>query len=74
MTTIRLTRVGNSVGAIIPKEALVRLRVEVGDTLYLTEAPDGYRITPYNPEFGVQIKEADKVMKRRRTVLRKLAH
>ena len=73
MTTIKLTRVGNSVGAIMPKEALARLRVEAGDTLYLTEAPDGYRITPYDPEFGAQMTAAGKIMKRRRAVLRKLA-
>ncbi|HVA39009.1 MAG TPA: AbrB/MazE/SpoVT family DNA-binding domain-containing protein [Candidatus Dormibacteraeota bacterium] len=73
MTTIKLTRVGNSVGAILPKEALARLHVDAGDTLYLTESPEGYRITPYDPEFAAQMAAAEKVMKRRRAVLRKLA-
>ncbi|MDE2571028.1 MAG: AbrB/MazE/SpoVT family DNA-binding domain-containing protein [bacterium] len=73
MTTVKLTRVGNSVGVILPKEALARLHVDAGDTLYLTESPDGYRITPYDPEFAAQMAAAEKIMKRRRAVLRKLA-
>ena len=73
MTTIKLTRVGNSVGAILPKEVLARLHAGAGDTLYLTESPDGYRITPYDPEFAAQAEAAEKIMKRRRAVLRELA-
>lgn len=74
MTTIKLTRVGNSVGAILPKEALARLHVDAGDSLFLTEAPDGgYRITPYDPDFEEQIEAAHEIMKRRRSVLRELA-
>lgn len=73
MTTIKLTRVGNSVGAIIPKEALTRLHVKAGDALYLTESPEGYRLTPYDPEFAAQMTAAGKIMKRRRAVLRELA-
>jgi putative addiction module antidote len=73
MTTIKLTRVGNSVGALLPKEALARLHVDAGDTLYLTESPDGYRLTPYDPEFADQMAVAEEVMKRRRAVLRELA-
>jgi putative addiction module antidote len=74
MKAIKLTRVGNSVGAILPKEALARLNVDAGDTVFLTEAPDGgYRITPYDPDFEIQIEVAQEIMKRRRSVLRELA-
>ena len=73
MTTIKLSRVGNSVGAVIPKEALARLHADVGDTLYLTESPDGFRLTPYDPVFAEQMAEAEAIMKRRRDVLRELA-
>jgi len=73
LTTIKLPRVGNSVGAVIPKETLARMNVDVGDTLYLTESPDGFRLTPYNPEFGAQMITAERIMKRRRSALRKLA-
>ena len=73
-TKITLSRVGNSVGAILPKDALGKLGVEAGDALFLTESPDGgYRLTPYDPEFERQIAAAEGVMKRRRTVLRELA-
>jgi len=73
MTTLKLTRVGNSVGAVLPKEALQRLHVDAGDTLYLTESPEGFRVTPYDPEFAIQMAAAEKIMKRRRAVLRELA-
>jgi putative addiction module antidote len=73
MYTLKLTQVGNSVGAIIPKEVLARLNVEKGDELYLTEAPDGLRLTVHNPEFEAQMKAARVIMKKRRAVLRELA-
>ena len=41
--------------------------------MYLTEAPDGYRLTPYNPEFEQQMDTARRIMKRRRAALRELA-
>ncbi len=41
MVALKLSKVGNSVGAVLPKEVLSRLNVGQGDTLYLTEAPDG---------------------------------
>ena len=43
------------------------------DTVYLTESPDGFRLTPYDPDFGAQIAVAEKVLKRRRAALRELA-
>ena len=52
MLTFKVTTVGASSGVILTKEAMARLRVKKGDTLFLTEAPDGgYRLTPYDPEF-----------------------
>ena len=71
--TLRLTSIGNSVGVVLPKEALARLKLAKGDTLYLTESPDGYRLTPYNPEFDKQMSEARRIMRERRTALRELA-
>lgn len=50
------------------------LKVQKGDTLYLTEAPDGsYRLTPYNPEFERQMSLAEEIMHEDREVLRALA-
>jgi putative addiction module antidote len=73
MYTLKLTQVGNSVGAIFPKELLARLQLEKGDALYLTDSPDGLRITRHNPEFESQMQAARDIMKRRRAVLRELA-
>lgn len=73
MFALRITRIGNSVGVILPKEVLSRLRLDKGDTVYVTEAPDGYRITQHNPEFEAQMKLAQTIMKQRRAVLRELA-
>lgn len=73
MHTLKLTQVGNSVGAIFPKELLARLQLEKGDELYVTESPDGLRITTHNPEFEAQMRVAREVMKERRAVLHELA-
>jgi putative addiction module antidote len=73
MISMKLTQIGNSVGFILPKEAAARLNVEKGDVVYLTESPDGYRVTPYDPEFEGQMLAAERIMKKRRNVLRALA-
>ncbi|HEY0883689.1 MAG TPA: AbrB/MazE/SpoVT family DNA-binding domain-containing protein [Ramlibacter sp.] len=73
MKTLKLNRIGNSVGLVLPRDVLARLRVAEGDTLYLTEAPDGYRLTPFDPEFARQMDAAEQIMRENRDVLRKLA-
>jgi putative addiction module antidote len=73
MVPLKLMQIGNSVGFVLPKEAAARLKVEKGDVVYLTESPDGYRITPYDPSFAKQMQAAERVMKKRRNVLRELA-
>lgn len=73
MTKLKLTAVGNSAGVVLPKEILARLKLEKGDSVYLTECQDGYRLTPYNPEFEQQMKAARRVMLKRRAALRELS-
>ena len=74
MLTVKITTVGASAGIILTKEAMTRLRVKKGDTLYLTEAEDGsYRLTPYDPEFARQMAHAEEIMHRDREILRALA-
>jgi putative addiction module antidote len=73
MHALKLTQIGNSVGVILPKEVLAKLKVEKGDTLYLTDSPDGMRITPHDPVFEDQMQAARDIMKSRRAVLRELA-
>jgi len=73
MLKLKVTTVGNSTGVILPKEALSRLKVKKGDVIFLTEAPDGYRITPYDEQFRRQMEEAEEVMRDDRDVLHALA-
>lgn len=73
MVKLKVTTVGSSAGVILPKEVMARLKVEKGDHLYLTESPDGYRVTPYDPDFERQMDLARRVMRERRNALRELA-
>ncbi|KAA0575879.1 AbrB/MazE/SpoVT family DNA-binding domain-containing protein [Azospirillum sp. B21] len=73
MVALKLTSIGNSVGLVLPKETLSKLNVEKGDVVYLTETPDGYRITPYDPDFEQQMAAARRITKKRRNALRELA-
>ena len=73
MLKVKITPVGNSMGILLPKEALSKLKVTKGDTLYLVEGPDGYTITPFEQDFEEQMEAADSLMKRYRNTLRQLA-
>jgi putative addiction module antidote len=61
------------VGVILAKEVLARLKLERGDTLYLSENPNGLSLSPSDPGFEAQIDAARGIMKKRRAVLRDLA-
>ena len=73
MTAIKLTTVGNSTGAVIPKDILERLHVSKGDTLYLVEDENGFRLTHYNEDFLNQIDIAEEIMKEDCNALKVLA-
>lgn len=74
MITTKVATIGSSAGVILTKEVMARLKVQKGDTLYLTEAPDGgYRITPYDPDFERQMALAEEIMLEDRDILRALA-
>ena len=69
----KIVRIGNSLGIILPKDALSKMNVGKGDVLHLTDSPDGLRVTPYDPTFEQQMEKARAVMKKRRAALRELA-
>jgi putative addiction module antidote len=73
MHALKLTQIGNSVGLILPKEVLARLKLEKGDTVFVTETPEGVAMTPYDPQFANQMDAARAIMKKRRAVLHELA-
>ncbi|WP_027360754.1 AbrB/MazE/SpoVT family DNA-binding domain-containing protein [Desulforegula conservatrix] len=70
---VTVTQIGNSTGLILPKEAAARLKVKKGDSVFLTETPDGYNLTPYDPEFEDQMAIARRGMKKYRNALHELA-
>ena len=73
MVALKLTQIGNSVGVILPKEVLARLKVEKGDTLYVTDAPSGVTLTPYDPSFETQLALGREFMREYRDTFRALA-
>lgn len=73
MTSLKVTTVGNSVGVVLSKEVLAKLRVDKGDTLYVSETPNGIELSAYNPEFAQQMDAAEAIMREDRDVLKKLA-
>lgn len=70
---VKVTRIGNSAGIVLSKELLARLRVGPGDALYVTEAPDGVRLTASDPDFEARMKLAEEIMRTDRDILRTLA-
>lgn len=73
MFKLKVTTIGNSTGVVLPKEVLAKMHIEKGDNLYLTPTPNGFEITPYNPEFEQEMETAREVMKQYRNALRELA-
>lgn len=74
MQAVKVRKIGNSLGVVIPKDVLTRMNVGEGETLYFTEAEDGgVRLTPLDVEFAAQMEAAEKVMRQDRHILRELA-
>ena len=74
MFNFKVTTVGASAGFILTKDAMAHMKIKKGDTLYLTDAPDGsFRLTPYDPDFERQMKLAEDIMHEDREILRQLA-
>lgn len=71
--TLKIRAIGNSLGVVLPKDVLARLRMGEGDMLHVVESEDGVRLVRHDPEFARQIEAARKIMRRRRAALRELA-
>lgn len=70
---LKIRKIGNSLGASIPKEILEKLMVKEGDYLYVTETPEGILLSPYDPEFAEVLQIAKDVSSRYRNALKQLA-
>ena len=73
MHVLKLTQIGNSVGVILPKEVLARLRLEKGQSVFVTETYEGMVLTPYDPSLEEEIQAGREFMKEFRDTFHQLA-
>jgi putative addiction module antidote len=74
MVELKVRKIGNSLGVVLPKETLSRLGADDGARLYLTETSEGgYRLTPYDPAFAERMAKAEDIIARYRNALHVLA-
>jgi len=74
MIKLKVRRIGNSLGVVLPKKAINRLQTADGERLFLIEGPDGgYQLTPYDPAFEKKMAKAEDIIGRYRNTLHALA-
>ena len=73
MTTLKLTQIGNSLGLILPREVLARLKLQKGDTGFVTDAANGVMPTPYDPDLDQQLEIGREFMHQYRDTFHQLA-
>ena len=71
---LKLRSIGTSTGVILPKQFLDRMKFKKNDVLFASETPDGYLLTPYDPEVERQVSLGLEIMKQHREVFRALAN
>lgn len=71
--SIKITKIGNSAGIILPRELLAHLGAEIGETLSIVSTPGGIELRTEEPDFDAQMAAAREVMTRRKRALRELA-
>ncbi len=70
---LKVTKIGNSLGVILPRDLLIRMRLDKGDSVFITETPDGFKLSAYDEQFADQMETARVLMRKRRNVLKELA-
>lgn len=70
---VKIRSIGNSLGIVLSKELLAKLRAGKDDVLHVVETPTGIELRTYDPEFEKQMNVARGVAKRYRNALRELA-
>ena len=70
---LKVIKIGNSMGVVLPKELLKKLGAEAGDYVAATEVGNGIELRPHRPDFEAQMAVARGVMEKRRRALRELA-
>ncbi len=70
---LKVTKIGNSLGVILPRDLLSKLQLDRGDSLYLVATPEGFRMTSYDPAFAEQMDQARTLMRKRRNAVNELS-
>jgi putative addiction module antidote len=73
MVALKLTQIGNSTGLILPKEALTKLGVKKGDTLFVSESAEGLVLSAFDPDIAAALEVAERGERKFRNALRELA-
>jgi putative addiction module antidote len=73
MYAVKIRKVGNSLGATLPREVLAMLNVKEGDMVYITQTESGVQLTPYDPAFEATMAAFEATRKNYRNALRELA-
>jgi putative addiction module antidote len=73
MNTLKVTQIGNSLGVVLPKDIVSRLKLERGDVVHVTDSPDGIFLTPYDPALDEQVQLGREFMRDYRDTFRQLA-
>jgi putative addiction module antidote len=71
--TLKVRRIGNSLGVVLPKDVLGKLRVGEGDELTVSDTPEGVALTVADQDTATLMKLAEEIMRKRRRVLKALA-
>jgi putative addiction module antidote len=73
MHTLKITTVGNSLALTIPKELVNRFHLQKGDEIFVRETPEGFEVSPYDPDFKEAMETAASIAKEYKNALRILA-
>ncbi len=74
MVALKVRRIGNSLGVVLPREVLGHLRAVEGEELFLLEGPNNsYRLTALDPAFQKKMEKAEEIMARYRNTLHELS-
>ena len=70
---VKVTKIGNSAGIVLPKELLTHLGSGLGEMLSVTKTSRGVELRAADDDFDAQMAAAREVMARRKRALRELA-
>ena len=70
---LKLVKIGNSTGVVLPKDVLARLGLVQGDSLSVSDTESGIELRPFQADFEAQMAAAREVMAKRKRALRELA-